>query len=72
MNWKEISALQKEIRLQIENERRKELEKYYKRVKVCRVCQRPYGYDTKKTEGICWPCTLKYQHAMRKQEEETI
>lgn len=47
---------------EIVKNRRKDLKKYYKEVKVCILCKKEYGNDYGKSENkICPECLIKLQ-----------
>lgn len=53
-----------------EEEERKELKKYFKRVIKCSVCKHIYGSDGKKDNGLCPTCDNKFKQATMKKKKE--
>lgn len=49
------------------NSRRENLQEYYDRVVVCKLCKKEYGLDKVKDDGICPICFVKL-HQKKKNE----
>ena len=57
IDWKEgKKSLEKGEQMRENEEQRKNLKKYYKVVKDCTLCHKPYGTDRPGDNGICLVC----------------
>ena len=44
---------------EIDSERRKDLEKYYKKIRKCSICKKKYGDNTNSRDRTCPICAIK-------------